>query len=494
MKKIEFIISLLVLSFLSFVSCNKEETVPETIMKSTQEEFQVIIENLQQTGNALYFTRMLYNADLQFNDTSKLTVFVIADNPYNRNISAKGETYLKNHIVKGAYSFNDFITVNKLTALSGKELEIKNINAESGTFKVNNTTAFKTVETEIDGNIIHYVYSPIFCDESDVTDYFDETKKEVARFLEYVYHFDAIFTDLSYAVNSSWIEIDNHTFSTDNEKIEKLWFDAFRILNRAVNMTIYEPQIYTDYFSENRLFQITVTSHLLNYFGGIPLYTNPQAFRNQLPRASEGEIVEWITDISERIILRSENATIQNASRAVSARLSFLQGGLVNYFQADMLTKSIINSGLYDLEQDSMVIYTESSAENVFFVTNPQTINSEIAASKTILPVSRLSESYLVGSYSAMMEGNYEGLELLKYYQQKKGHQVLDDSATFEEVNEKLMAYFLAEFIFDGIRFPLLKKFNLAEEVLRIPGHMKVLPIPMKVVTNNPNILQNPGY
>lgn len=488
-----YILIVLTLSIAIF-SCEKEESVQEPIKKSTKEEYQLLIESLQNAGDAIYFLRMLNNADLQFDDSSKLTVFVIADNPYIRNTNPSDESYLKNHLVKGAYHVDDFSSQTQLTALSGKKLEIREVSPENNTFRINNTSSLENRELEVDGNIIHYVYSPIFCDESDYADYFNVTKMIFTRYLEYAFHFDAIFSDISNSVGSSWIEIDNHTFNAENDKIEKLWFDAYRILNRNASLAVYEPEAYNDVFAENRLFQLTATSFLLNYFGGIPLYTNPRAFRNLLPRASEGEIIQWITDIADRTIQKAENNNLKNAAKAISARISFFQGGLINHFQASLLSESIINSGFYELEEDQAVVYTDDSAENIYFVNNPYTINSEIAAQKSVLPVFRISESFLISSYSAVMERNENAFDLLKYYQERKGLPVLDDSATFEEAYEKLTAYFLDEFVFDGIRFSLLRKLNLSEEVLLIPDYMKMLPIPMKAVKNNPNIFQNPGY
>jgi len=474
-------------------SCEKDETNPEENKKPTLEEYLDITSNLEIQQKAGNFINMLKNATIQFNDSSKLTIFVVIDNPYSKDAIADEESYLKNHIVKGTYHLKDFGPNTELTAINGNKIVIENVDPEDKFYFVNNSASCELDEVEINGNIVHYIYSPVFANETDYSNYLAKTKEIFSEFMEYSYCFDAVLTDVSDAINSAWTEIDNHNFNATNEKIEKLWFDAYFLLSRIVNLKIYYLETSSDIFAENSLLQSVVTSILLNYFGGISIYEDPSQFNNQAPRASEEDVFHWTIQSTDQAAVWSNSTALKNAAKAIKSRVLVQFGNLPHYTEAGMLCGSIINSGLYSLEADVANIYSSQSTENIYFVSNPQIISADISTQKSLLPICRLSESYLTSSFCRMKEGRMgDAMNHLQQYQESKGYEISEFDPSV--LNEKLKEYWLSEFTFDGLRFATLKKFELTGEIMGIPEHMGLLPIPMKELNYNPNIIQNPGY
>jgi len=476
------------------VRCVKDETNPEENKKPTSEEYLEITNNLEIQQKAGNFINMLKNATIQFNDSSKLTIFVVIDNPYLKDAIADEESYLKNHIVKGTYHLIDFGPNTELTAINGNKITIQNVDPKDNFYFVNNSVSCELDEVEINGNIVHYIYSPVFTNETDYSNYLAKTKEIFSEFIEYSYCFDAVLTDASDAINSSWIEIDNYNFNASNEKIEKLWFDAYFLLNRIMNLKIYKTETGSDIFSENSLFQSAITSILMNYFGGIPIYEDPTQFNNQSPRATEEEVLNWTIFGLDQAEYWATKSVLKNATFALKARTYFQHESIPNFTQARILCDKIINTGSYDLESNPLNVYSSiNNPENIFAVNNSKKINSEISNQKNVLPICRLSETYLTSSYCGIKEGRMtDAMNRLNFYQEKKGFEisVFDPSV----LNEKLKEYWLSEFSFDGLRFAILKKFDLTSEILGLPDYMKLLPIPMKEIVNNPSITQNPGY
>ncbi len=474
-------------------SFKDDATNPDENKKLTQEEYMDIINNASIGQKGSYFINMLKNATIQFNDSSKLTMFVIVDNPYIKDVITHEESYLKNHIVKGTYHLKDFGANTELTAINGEKITIKNVNPETKFYYVNNASSCEMEEVEINGNIVHYIYAPILTGESDYDEYFKQTKEKFAEFIEYSNYFDAVLTNISDGINSSWEQIGNHTFSADNEIIEKLWIDAYYLLYRMINLKIYNQESDSDVFAENSLLQSAVTSVLLNYFGGIPIYQDPSQFNDQTSRASVEEVFHWTIHSTEQADSWTNNIALKNAAKAIKSRVLIQLENFPQYTEAAILCESIINSGLYSLESDSANIYSAQSTENIYFLNNPQKISSDISTQKSVLPICRISESYLKVSFCRMKEGRLgEAMDHLKYYQEMKGYEVSEFDPSV--LNEKLKEYWLSEFTFEGLRFATLKKFEITGEILEIPEHMKLLPIPLKELNYNPNIFQNPGY
>jgi hypothetical protein len=66
-----------------------------------------------------------------------------------------------------------------------------------------------------------------------------------------------------------------------------------------------------------------------------------------------------------------------------------------------------------------------------------------------------------------------------------------------EEARAALVDTYQREFRREGFRFANLVRWNMAAQVLSNKGytsHYSLLPIPMNVILNNPNMVQNPGY
>jgi hypothetical protein len=493
---------LFIVTLFLLVSCSKEEdAVPQQTLEESLSE---VVAEVQQITKISQFADRLKSAYLRgFNlstteleEMSDITVFAMADNPYWLSDTENDLDMVSNHIVKGIYKKGDLKNGVVLTTIDGKFLKVSII--ESGIF-INNSRFIDEIASK-DGNIIHQVLHPIYSNNNEIKQTVRDCDELFKNYIPYFYMFDAVFTDESDALNPSWTDIDDHTFNAGNGKIEKLYYDAYNILVRISVMTdmydyysfaLEDRDLLLTEYAELRTLRAYLNLCLSNYFGDIPLLNNVRDYY-KIGRNSTSEISNYIQfDLHDAEQIAPEE-NIQGYIFHKNSVMA-LKSRAILYTEGRHSAQHIINSGRYSLASEASTVYSQISSETILGI--PVITDNEFGSfysDREFIPLFRYTGLLLDFALAATMEG------LLQDAWQVIS--LINERSNLETVN---WAYETKTILFDiisreikkeGVRFLYLKRFNMAEQVLGLQSHQKILPVPQKQITENPNILQNPGY
>jgi uncharacterized protein (TIGR02145 family) len=321
----------------------------------------------------------------------------------------------------------------------------------------------------------------------------------LSDYIEFAYLFDAIYSDNIGAPNSSWNSIDQHTqFASDN-KVLRLWDDAYNIIYKANHVIKSAEALITEPLERNKIIaqakaiRAYLFYNLLTWFSGIPL---EEGFSSgMIPRNSIQEVLDTIK-------IDATNATqYLPLSWPVSDKFKFPQSfanGLLarialynkNYSEALAPTQQIINSSIYTLSADTNNI---SSTNVEIYWGFAKSVNAEFNSffnKGSYVPVIRYTESYLVSAEALFNSGNTSGaLDYINVLNTRR-----DNPQVVSLSNDDIFQHWNRELMKEGSMFITLKRFNKALSIVQGMSHRLVLPIPINALDLNPNLFQNPGY
>ena len=242
------------------------------------------------------------------------------------------------------------------------------VNIESGSFVDVKVTALIPTEMAIQENLTA-CYSNLY------------------EYIEFAYLFDAVYSNEISAPNSSWTEIYQHTQSPENEKILKLWVNAYEMIYKTNLILRSSELVISDEATRNiinaqaKAIRAYLNYTLMTWFGEIPLQLGHT--ENMIPRSILSEVITQISNdaIQSKDVLPSSWAggdkfRIPNCfSLSILARIYINdfklpyswppQSDISNYTNSEIYSKEIINSAIYRLSTETNN-FSETNSEIIW--------------------------------------------------------------------------------------------------------------------------------
>jgi uncharacterized protein (TIGR02145 family) len=318
-------------------------------------------------------------------------------------------------------------------------------------------------------------------------------------YIKFAYLFDAIYSNYTTAPGTSWDDIYNHAQTATNEKVLKLWSDAYDIILRANLIISSSQQVVTDIqardiiIAQAKAIKAYLNYNLLTWFGEVPIETGIS--ESIIPRNTVDEVLTQIkSDATDAGLSLPLSWTSPDNFRIPK---SFANGLLAraalyskNYNEAGNPTTQIINSGQYMLET-SATIFTSSSRE--IFVGFEEGTNAEFNSfftKGTYVPAMRYTESILTNIEVQFGLGNMSGaVSFMNLLKSRSG------MPTVTSITEgDILQQWNTELDLEGGMFAALKRFNSALTIVGGQQFKLLLPVPQSKMISNVNLTQNPGY
>ena len=350
-------------------------------------------------------------------------------------------------------------------------------------------------------------------------------------------------------------DIDQNNISTSNSNMSRWWNQLYVVIYRC-NAFMEAIASYSDedfegnrkqeMISEARYIRAWAHYQLVTHWGGVPVVQN---VNNDLP-ARDSEETVWEFVIGELEAIKESITPFRDASYAspqavyaLLARIYLVRG---DKEKAMAYSKKLMEDPTFELAADYASIWRKESKEMImqwqatvndalglgFFVSGhgryefpvtqelyaafeegdlrkdatvevldtPQS-GYDLSCAKyyitgngdDAIPVSRISEAYLIYAEAA---GRENGLDALNEVREIRGLKPILSVASDEEYETILLQERRVEFACEGLRWTDLKRTGRASEFLpTIASPNQLLyPIPVSAIDNNPNLKQNPGY
>lgn len=355
-------------------------------------------------------------------------------------------------------------------------------------------------------------------------------------------------------------EFDRRSVFSSNAHLQGAWQAMYNLINRTNNVLAAAPNVAdfaSDdvrdlYMGEAYFLRALTYSHLVRYFGDVPIVTEPSvgidesSFVARDPAAQVYAQIESDLGVAAGLLSASNEAgrATVGAARALLARVLLEQG---NWEQAEVAATMVIG-GPYSLVDDYRSLYTvQNSSEAILevqFTVNDATNHSfwffpddlggryEYAPTESLVGAYedgderfaasigqegarmfnrkyfrignrddnvfalRLAEMYLIRAEARARQQNFDGAQDdINVIRNRAG---LDDlnlaSVNEDALIDAILQERRVEFAFEGHRFFDLRRTGRAQSVLSLSASQLLWPLPQSELDRNPNLTQNPGY
>lgn len=327
------------------------------------------------------------------------------------------------------------------------------------------------------------------------------------NFVEYHYLFDAVYANTISAPSGDWDAVHGHTLTSTNDKVLKLWEEAYDLIFLANN--IYNSA--QDLLSGDDLNEVQGQALVMRAYAYhiIFIWFENAPVEEEFPESepefvTRGEILDLAIaylDQAETLLPASWTGEdvgnfSQDLAKALKTRIYQLQLSIQSGSYANVMATagSLISGANYTLSNSSDN-FTASDSEIIggFDISSGTSFES-VFPKGDYVPISRYSETLLLNAEAMVNTGSL--IDALNVVNDLRLRDELSEvmSATSQELIEFIIELYQTEMVFEGLDFFVLKRFELAENDLSIEAHRLLLPIPQEVIDNNPNAFQNPGY
>jgi starch-binding outer membrane protein, SusD/RagB family len=355
-------------------------------------------------------------------------------------------------------------------------------------------------------------------------------------------------------------EFDRRSVFSSNAHLQGAWQAMYNLINRTNNVLAAAPNV-TDfasddvrdqYMGEAYFLRALVYSHLVRYFGDVPVVTEPavgideSSFVSRDPVATVYAQIE--SDLGQAVTLLPPSNTAgratSGAARALLARVLLEQG---NWEQAEVAATMVIG-GPYQLVGDYRSLYTTQNGPEaileVQFTLNDPTSHSfwffpdeiggryEYAPTESLLNAYeegderfaasigqagaraynnkyyrignrddnvfaiRLAEMYLIRAEARARQQDFDGAQDdINVIRNRAGLDDLSlDTVSESALIDAVLQERRVEFALEGHRFFDLRRAGRAQSVLGLSQSQLLWPLPQSELDRNPNLVQNPGY
>ena len=352
-------------------------------------------------------------------------------------------------------------------------------------------TAFITATT-IDGGhtatFIAYVPAPPI----DVNKVKEQLQTAFNAFVQQHYLVDAFITQEAKWDSISRQQLWYFNFTSSDADIAAVWNRGYEVIEAAD--VLAASNAAADVKNDAAMMRLYAFSTMYNYFRQIPLnrYTGAQM--------QEQEIIDYIVSEADMLIANSPNS---DKFKALTLKARILMNWQQpNLQQALDALLSIANSGEYQIPTGSFLLWgqgwttptTEESIWEGIPVGNNLSIKKHDTQTYTypmryLETVLLMIECYIRTGNTAQANVWNDILLFAMYGWDEPRNYNLDQlRESCDEIWETLMFR-------EGLRFAYLKRNDLLYDKLNnFQSHKVLLPIPASAITQNPKLLQNPGW
>jgi len=339
---------------------------------------------------------------------------------------------------------------------------------------------------------------PLLTTEADINDTLLFCYSKLYDYNEFLYLFDAVYSNTFPAPDGTWTDIYNHSPLTDNGKILMLWSDAFEIIYKA-NLVIQSSEIViTDQQTKDQIIaqakaiRAYLYYNLVNWFGEVPIELG--ITQGLIPRNTTAEILAYLkqdaTVASQMLPMNwpvSDNFRIpQSFAKELLSRAFLFTGSFIEAYSS---TQGLINSGMYALNPDPDN-FTSAGTEIFWgFEKRNNTVFNDFFNKGSYVPVMRYTETFLITAEASFNTGNT--VSAVNYINILNNRRGLPAITTL--TSDVLFQHWNTELVKEGNIFTTLKRFGKAISLVASP-HRFVVPVPQLFINSNPNLTQNVGY
>lgn len=489
-----------------------------------------ILKNSENSGFIFYLgNEMAYTAHVNGYIAQTITDSPTADNTYTFSLTEAStpsvETYMVTDMTQNSATGHGYVTSDggeTVTArgvcwnTTGTPTTDDNI-TEDGT----GTGAFSSLLTGLTANTPYFVRA--YATNSIGTSYGEEVTFTTSQSLlgteaaiqdtllycysklydynELLYVFDAVYSNNVPAPDASWNEIYNHsqTQESDNEKIYRLWANAFDLIYttnlviQSAEIVITDQQAQDQIIAQAKAIRAYLYYNLLNWFGEVPI--EPGIAGSIIPRNTIAEVLAKIIQDATQAsqLLPMSWASTDNFRIPKSFAKSLLSRAYLysnNYNESLNPTLDIINSGLYALNADPANFTSAGTEIFMGFEKRNNTEFNTFFDKGSFVPVIRYTESLLVAAEVLFNTGNQaSALNYINMLKNRRGLPAVSSLA-----NDDLYQQWNTELLKEGSMFLTLKRYNKALPIVQNFPHKLLLPVPLTFIISNVNLTQNVGY
>ena len=513
------------------IGCKDDESPLETNVidsRPAEEVVEALSESLATADSISAFTEALKTIVLSQEDIAQgLTIFAPLNEarPGNGRISSNSKTAspsedttamtdeaIKDHIIKGVLKFSDFTDGTTFVSLSGKTYKITKSGEQTwinGVLILPKELLSGTKETvfAVKSLLTNTLPTDTPLAEEDINQQMSTAANDFANWNANVAVLDGLLSDDADTPPAQFLlqgaqELDNFTFTPNNQTIGTIWTDAFAIINNLNLIIANEPQD-TKLLANARGLRAYIYLRLTNYFGGLPLhleYSANMMDQYKTPKINRSEVIDFvISELNEAKNLLPTDSEEKSILNSTSTSALLAKAYLLNkdYNAVYSHTQTVINSMKYELSTSS--VFDQENPETVWGNATNLPANLEAYFNLPILTYVRLTEVYLMNAEANIENGNLvEATDNINMLLTRSGSPTIMLSAK-KDLTEILRSLWKSEMAKEGNRFVNLVRWETTLETLYeknfMQGKSELIPIPQFVVDGTGgSIYQNPGY
>lgn len=357
-----------------------------------------------------------------------------------------------------------------------------------------------------------------FANETAVNEAMQSSLTSLSKWHELQVSIDAVYTD-DYdctGLGADWCTINGYAgLNPNNSIVTQFWKDGFQLisqLNRIItytnkvqdpNMTAAEKEL-----AINRAMGLKgyVYLQLNTYFGSVPLLDDIYLPASASNNATADDMWDYISNLlataSNRLPQTGDPVISGLASYALAAKLDILHGLYPNASVACGIVSSQ-GSTAYGLV-DTTAIFTQANNKEIVWSTsgNLQTSTLQTLFKRgQFLPEIRFSEVLFIHA-ECLLEINDLDYAISVYNRLRQRENLSpivfsNDPAFRDNLRQEIHAHHKRQMRLEGVRLPALRRWNMQLPVLGPLGfkdYNSLLPIPMEILIQYPNMHQNVGY
>lgn len=325
------------------------------------------------------------------------------------------------------------------------------------------------------------------------------------EFVEYSYLFDAVYSNTIASPSTDWDAVHNHTLTASNEKVLKLWEDAYELIYLSYNVWDNAHLVTSQNLNgQGEFFVAAAYLQLMNWFGEVPLEFHYAAEENPLFATTE-EISDLLIDLltvgennlsSTKIQDSNGNFIVtDDLAKALRLRVLIFED---DYAQIRATATEVIESGDYTLSEETDDFNPADPEVFWVFEKSSGTEFSSLFPKGDYVPLSRLTEMHLLDLVARVNLGETSNdlTEQILYGLLFRNDPISTPGPPYSanEILDHVYQLYSDEMYFEGIDFATMKRLGDPITELGIQDFQLVLPIPQAVLDNNENAVQNPGY
>lgn len=260
------------------------------------------------------------------------------------------------------------------------------------------------------------------------------------------------------------------------------------------------------YIGSLRLLRSLVYLDMVQHWGGVPLVTSIlDPGDTRMPRNSKAEVLAFVIKETEDIlydlpeVTSDENFILSiDLAHAVCAN-AMLEKEIGEYQKAADLLQTIADNDKYSLMGRDNAIYQTNNRENIFSLkltasTIFQPFEEIIKHEGSLHPIYRYTGVMLNYAEALYRLGKYSEMTIVINKVRKSLNESELSSLSQNDAGAEIARLWREIIGKDYGFFALLKQLNLAVSELNIEEYMTLYPIPLKEISMNPSLVQNPNY